>query len=157
SDAEFRGYLDVDQAGHTARPEQGALAAGFPDDAVVHHRAGLDGLEGVDLPPGGEVGLGLDHALVPDDGGLLDPGRAHHVGVLADHAAAQGDTLADVDVVMHHGTVQERAFLDHHVAADHSELTQLRAGLDLRVVSYFFLMIRQPPRIPLFPPRPPYP
>ena len=41
----------------------------------------------------------------------------------------------DVDVVVHHGAVQERALLDHHVAAQHGELAQLRARLDLGVVA----------------------
>ena len=45
------GDLDVDQAGDAARAEQAALAAGLPDHAGVHHRAGLDGLERVDLAP----------------------------------------------------------------------------------------------------------
>ena len=133
---QLRGDLHVDQSGHAARAaEQGALSPGFPDHAGVDHRAGLDGLERVDLHPGGQVGLRLDHALVPDDGALLDPGQPHHVAVLADHAPAQGDALADVDVVVHHGAVQERALLDHHVAADHGVFAQVRAGLDLGVVA----------------------
>ena len=36
---------------------------------------------------------------------------------------------------MHHGAVQERTLLDHHVAADHGVLAQVRAGLDLGVVA----------------------
>ena len=128
------GDLHVDQTGHAPRAEQGALAPGFPDHAVVHHRAGLDGLERVDLHLGGQVGLGLDDALVPDDRALLDPGQPHDVGVLPDHAAAQGDALADVDVVVHHRAVHEGALLDHHVAADHGVLAQVRARLDLGVV-----------------------
>ena len=36
---------------------------------------------------------------------------------------------------MHDRAVQERALLDHHVAADDGELAQLRAGLDLGVVT----------------------
>ena len=129
------GDLHVDQAGHAARAEQGPLAPGLPDHAGVHYGAGLDGLERVDLHRGGQVGLGLDHALVPDDRALLDPGEPHDVGVLADHAAPQGDALADVDVVVHHGAVQEGALLDHDVAADHGVLAQVRAGLDLGVVA----------------------
>ena len=134
-DAQLGRDFDVDQAGHAARAEQGALAAGFPDDAGVDHRARLDGLERVDLDPGGQVGLRLDHALVADHRAFLDPGGRHHVGVLADDAAAQGDPLPDVDVVVHHRPVQERAFLDHHVAAQHGELAQFGARLHLGVVA----------------------
>jgi hypothetical protein len=87
------------------------------------------------LTPGGQVGLGLDHALVAHHGRLLDPRQPHDVGVLADHAAAQGRALAHVDVVVHHRPVQERAFLDHHVAADDGVLTYVRAGFDLGVIA----------------------
>jgi len=51
-----------------------------------------------------------------------------------DHAAAEGNALADVDVVVHDRAVQEGAFLDHHVVADHAEFAQLRARLDLGVL-----------------------
>src|SRR5215469_5216669 len=117
------------------RTEQRALAARLPDHAGVHDRAGLDGLERVDLHAGRHVAVRLDHALVPDDRALLDPGLAHHVGVLADHATAERGAAAYVHVVMHDGPVQERAFLDDDVAADDGELPQLRPGLDLGVVA----------------------
>ena len=69
--------------------------------------------------------------VIADDGGLLDPGPPHHVGVLADHAAAQGAAGPDEDPVVHHRAVHEGALLDHHVGADHAVLAQVRARLDL--------------------------
>src|SRR5690606_6360792 len=134
-DRQFGGDLDVDQAGHAAGPEQRALPAGLPDDVGVDDRAGLDGLEGVDLDVVGEVRLGLDDAFLADDGALFDPGARHDVGVLADDAAAQVGAGADVDVVVHHGAVQERLGADHRVAAQHGVLAQFGAGLDLGVVA----------------------
>src|SRR5690606_25847959 len=132
--AQLGGDLHVDQSGDAARPEEGALAARLPDDAGVDHRTGLDGLEGVDLHPGADVRLGLDDALVADYGALLDAGAGHHVGVLADHTAAAVGARAEVDVVVHDRAVQEGAFADHDVAAQHGVLAQFRAGLDLGVV-----------------------
>src|SRR5262249_969633 len=134
-DAQLGRDLDVDQAGHPARPEQRALTARFPDHAGVDDRARFDGLEGIDLDPGRDVAVRLDHALVADDRAFLDPGLAHHVGVLADDAASQVDAAAEVDVVVHDGPVQERAFLDDHVAADDRELAQLGPGLYLGVIA----------------------
>ncbi len=129
------GDLDVDQPGDAALAEEGPLAARLPDHRVVDDGARLDGLERVDLHPGGDVRLGLDHALVADDGALLDPRAPHDVGVLADHAAAQRGALADEHPVVHHRAVDEGALLDHHVGADHAVLAQVRAGLDLRVLA----------------------
>jgi hypothetical protein len=127
--------LDVDQAGHAAWPEQSALTARFPDHAGVDDRARLDGLEGIDLHPGGDVAVRLDDALVADDRAFLYPRLAHHVGVLPDDAAPQVDAAAEVDVVVHDRPVQERAFLDDHVAAHDRELAQLGSGLNLCVVA----------------------
>ena len=134
-DGQLGGDLDVDEPGHAALAEQRPLAARLPDHRGVDDRARLDGLERVDLHPGGDVRLGLDHALVADDRGLLDPRPPHHVGVLADHAAAQRGALADEHPVVHHRAVDEGALLDHHVGADHAVLAQVRARLDLRVLA----------------------
>ena len=121
--------------GHAARSEQRALAPRLEDDVGVDDRTGLHGLEGVDLDVGRDHGLLTDDALVADDRALLDPRRAHDVGVLADHAGTQVGLRADEDVVVHDRPMQEGAVLHDHVAAEDAELPQLRAGLDLRVVA----------------------
>src|SRR4030095_9155243 len=86
---QLRSDLDVDYAGHPGRAEQAGLAPRLPYHAGVDHRAGFDRLERVDLDPAGDERLLLDQALVADDRALIDPGRPHHVRVLAYDAAAQ--------------------------------------------------------------------
>ena len=76
-----------------------------------------------------------DDAFVPDDGTLVDPGGTHHVGVLADDACLQVGLGADKHVVVHDGSMQERAAFDYDVASEDGEFSELDAGLDLGVVT----------------------
>ena len=108
-DRELGRDLDVHDAADAARAEQRPGAALLPDHVAVYDRAGLDGLEGVDPHAAGEDRLLLDQALVADHDAVLDPDRPHHVGVLADHAAAQVRLRTDIDVAVDDRAVQEGA------------------------------------------------
>src|SRR5690606_23805204 len=118
-----------------AGAEEMRLASGLPDDRGVDEGTGLDGLERVDPHIALDDRFLTDQALVTDDRAVLDPGRPHDVGVLAEHTAAEVAVRPDIDVVMHDGLVQEGTALDDDVGADDGVLADLRAGLDLGVVA----------------------
>ena len=63
----FGAYVDVGEPGHARPAEQRPRASRLPDDRRVHDRAGLDGLERVDLHVRGDHGACADEALFAED------------------------------------------------------------------------------------------
>ena len=74
--------VDVDEAGDAVLAEQPRRRARLPDQVLVHLRAGLDLLVGVDPDVRHDARLGADRHLVADRRALLDP------DVVADVAAS---------------------------------------------------------------------
>ncbi len=126
--------LHVQDSRDPSGAEELRLAPGLPDHRGVDECTGLDDLERVDPHIALNDRFFPDQALVADDGAVLDPGRAHDVGVLADDTATEIAVLPDIHVVVHDGPVQKGPALHDDVGADDGVLPDFDTGLDLGVV-----------------------
>src|SRR5437762_1331882 len=128
---EFRGEVDVDDAGHAEPAEEPAPSLGAPDEARSDHGARLDLLVGPDLHLRANAGVVAHDGVVADDAAFLEDHARLQGALPADERAVQLRPFADIRVPPDDRAIDDCADVDRDVVPQYGRSDDFGVRSDL--------------------------